>query len=78
MARVLAVGLGNMGRSHALAHHRMGSQIVGPVNRSDVDLPQELQIYPGFARWRKVRRLRPIWSSSPPMPTAMQTWRFKR
>ena len=48
MTRVLVVGLGNMGRSHALAHHRMGSQIVGLVNRSDVELPAELQGYPCF------------------------------
>jgi predicted dehydrogenase len=48
MARVLVIGLGNMGQSHALAHHRMGSQIVGLVNRSDVELPQELQAYPRF------------------------------
>lgn len=48
MTRVLVVGLGNMGRSHALAHHRMGSQIVGLVNRSEVDLSAELQGYPRF------------------------------
>ncbi len=34
--RVLAAGLGNMGRSHALASHRHpGFEIVGLVNRSD-------------------------------------------
>ncbi len=46
--RVLVVGLGNMGQSHALAHHRLGSQIVGLVNRSPRDLPQELAGYPRF------------------------------
>jgi predicted dehydrogenase len=42
------MGLGNMGRSHALAHHHMGSQITGLVNRSDVDLPEELRDCPRF------------------------------
>ena len=32
--RVLIAGLGNMGMSHALAHHKAGSEIVGLVNRS--------------------------------------------
>ena len=33
--RVLAAGLGNMGRSHALAYHRHpGFEIAGLVNRS--------------------------------------------
>ncbi|MCP5085287.1 MAG: Gfo/Idh/MocA family oxidoreductase [Rhodobacteraceae bacterium] len=45
--RVLIAGLGNMGVSHALAHHATpGSQIVGLVNRSPVDLPPELSGYP--------------------------------
>ena len=48
MTRVLVVGLGNMGRSHALAHHHMGSQIVGLVNRSEVDLPEDLRPYRRF------------------------------
>lgn len=48
MTKVLVIGLGNMGRSHALAHHRMGSRIVGLVNRSEVDLPEELRPYPRF------------------------------
>ena len=35
--RVLSAGLGNMGRSHALAYHRNpGYQIVGLVNRTSV------------------------------------------
>jgi predicted dehydrogenase len=47
MIRVLVAGLGNMGRSHALAyHHDPAFQIVGLVNRSAVDLPVELQGYP--------------------------------
>lgn len=48
MTRVLIAGLGNMGVSHALAHHKLGSEIVGLINRSDVDLPEELQSYPRF------------------------------
>ncbi|AWB49928.1 oxidoreductase [Gemmobacter aquarius] len=44
--RVLVAGLGNMGRSHALAYHKDPAfQIVGLVNRSAVDLPAELQGY---------------------------------
>ncbi|MEX0280273.1 MAG: Gfo/Idh/MocA family protein [Arenibacterium sp.] len=48
MTRVLIAGLGNMGLSHALAHHALGSDIVGLVNRSDVALPEALQGYPRF------------------------------
>ena len=45
--RVLVAGLGNMGRSHALAYHKMdGVEIAALVNRSKVALPTELQIYP--------------------------------
>ena len=46
--RVLIAGLGNMGLSHALAHHKIGSEIVGLVNRSPVALPPELMDYPLF------------------------------
>lgn len=49
MTRVLVVGLGNMGMSHALAHHKLDtSNIVGLVNRSDIALPDELANYPMF------------------------------
>ena len=45
--KVLVAGLGNMGRSHALAYHNDPAfLIVGLVNRSKVDLPAELQGYP--------------------------------
>lgn len=45
--KVLVAGLGNMGRSHALAyHHDPAFEIVGLVNRSAVDFPVELQDYP--------------------------------
>ena len=50
MIRVLIAGLGNMGHSHALAHHNHpDAQIVGLVNRSGAtDIP-ELQGYPIFS-----------------------------
>ncbi|MFK7892848.1 MAG: Gfo/Idh/MocA family protein [Granulosicoccus sp.] len=41
--KVLVAGLGNMGRSHALAYHEHeGFEVVGLVNRSSPDLPQAL------------------------------------
>ena len=50
--RVLVAGLGNMGRSHALAYHRNpGFEIAGLVNRSAVTLPDEMagmSIRPSF------------------------------
>ncbi|HCQ64511.1 MAG TPA: oxidoreductase [Rhodobacteraceae bacterium] len=49
MTRVMVAGLGNMGMSHALAHHHhQGAEIVGLVNRSTVELPPALQSYPTF------------------------------
>lgn len=47
MIKVLVVGLGNMGISHALAyHHDPDFEIVGLVNRSAPDLPEALRDYP--------------------------------
>ncbi|MEP9372249.1 Gfo/Idh/MocA family oxidoreductase [Mesorhizobium sp. KR1-2] len=44
--RVLVAGLGNMGRSHALAYHRNpGFEIASLVNRSQVELPPEMSGY---------------------------------
>ncbi|MDX0676648.1 gfo/Idh/MocA family oxidoreductase [Sinorhizobium medicae] len=44
--RVLSAGLGNMGRSHALAYHQNpGFEVAGLVNRSKVSLPEELAAY---------------------------------
>jgi predicted dehydrogenase len=44
--RVLVAGLGNMGRSHALAYHNNpGFEIVGLVNRSKPVLAPELGGY---------------------------------
>ena len=49
MIRVLIAGLGNMGLSHALAHHRHpDAQIVGLVNRSGRIDHAELRGYPVF------------------------------
>jgi predicted dehydrogenase len=45
--KVLIAGLGNMGMSHALAHHKAGADVV-LVNRSPVTLPQPLEKYPLF------------------------------
>jgi predicted dehydrogenase len=59
MTRVLVVGLGNMGRSHALAHHRLGSEIVGLVNRSDVELPDELCNYPRLRTFEEGLQTKP-------------------
>ncbi|WP_299783998.1 Gfo/Idh/MocA family oxidoreductase [uncultured Roseobacter sp.] len=52
--KVLIAGLGNMGRSHALAHDGLaGTEIVGLVNRSDVSLPDALQAYPIYSDFGK-------------------------
>jgi predicted dehydrogenase len=51
--RVVVAGLGNMGMSHALAHHRLGSDIVGLVNRSPVALRPELAGYPLLRTWEE-------------------------
>jgi len=51
--KILVVGLGNMGASHASAYHRNdGFEIVGLVSRSiktRTDIPDELAGYPTFA-----------------------------
>ena len=59
--RTLVVGLGNMGRSHALSYHRDPAfEIVGLVNRSAPDLAPELQGLPVTADFDEaLRRLRP-------------------
>jgi predicted dehydrogenase len=45
--RTFVLGLGQMGRSHALAYHaNPGFEIIGLSNRSAVDLPPELASYP--------------------------------
>ncbi|MEL6465611.1 MAG: Gfo/Idh/MocA family oxidoreductase [Pseudomonadota bacterium] len=60
MTSVLIVGLGNMGLSHALAHHaHPDADIVGLVNRSDVALPEVLQTYPRFRAFDEGMSTRP-------------------
>ncbi|GLK65473.1 Gfo/Idh/MocA family protein [Paracoccus kondratievae] len=59
--RVLVAGLGNMGRSHAVAWLKQpGAEIVGLVNRSPVELPPELAAIPQSQDYHEaLRRLRP-------------------
>lgn len=60
MTRVIIAGLGNMGLSHALAHHHHpGAYILGLVNRSPVDLPPELQGYPIYKTFDEALELQP-------------------
>ena len=60
MTRVLVAGLGNMGLSHALAHHHHPEAgIVGLVNRSPVDLPDALRGYPMFGTFEEGLATRP-------------------
>jgi predicted dehydrogenase len=55
--RVLVVGLGNMGRSHALAYHRHeGFEIVGLVNRRPPQLAPELAAYLVLADYAEALR----------------------
>lgn len=57
MIRVLVAGLGNMGRSHALAYHTNPAfEVVGLVNRSAVDLPDALAGYPVFTDFEAALR----------------------
>jgi predicted dehydrogenase len=50
--RVLVAGLGNMGRSHALAYHREpGYEIVGLVSRGG-KVPEGLEAYPHYTEFR--------------------------
>jgi len=59
--RVLVAGLGNMGRSHALAYHRhQGFEIVGLVNRRAPKLDVELAGYQVLADYQAaLRELKP-------------------
>lgn len=58
--RVVVAGLGNMGRSHALAYHANPQvEVIGLVNRSDVDLPDALQGYPRLDTFEDGLALKP-------------------
>lgn len=60
MTRVLILGLGHMGISHALAHHKMHqSEIVALVNRSSVQLPDEIAGYPFFSSFDEGMKTKP-------------------
>ncbi len=60
MIRVIIAGLGNMGLSHAMAHHQNpASEIVGLVNRSSVDLPEALAGYPRFTSFDDAMATKP-------------------
>ena len=79
--RVLVAGLGNMGRSHALAYHNNpGFEIAALVNRSDVPLPAALSGYgiQPLLRGGAARAESPTSPRSPPIPTAMPTMRSRR
>jgi predicted dehydrogenase len=58
--KVLVVGLGQMGRSHAVAYHNNREfEIVGLVNRGPVELPPELDAYPMLGSFQEGLALRP-------------------
>ena len=61
MIRVLVVGLGQMGQSHAVAYAKLPEfELVGLVNRSDVDLPDALSHLPVARDFSaELARLRP-------------------
>jgi predicted dehydrogenase len=61
MIRVLVAGLGNMGRSHALAYHKDPNfEIAGLVNRSPADVPEDLRGYPVTGDFNEaLERLKP-------------------
>ena len=67
--RVLVAGLGNMGRSHALAYHRHpGFEIAGLVNRSAPRVSEELAGYAVFTDYpsalRELNASRCAWLTS--------------
>jgi predicted dehydrogenase len=58
--KVVVVGLGQMGRSHALAYHNNPEfEIVGLVNRGAVELPPALRGYPMLESFQAGLALRP-------------------
>lgn len=60
MIKAVIAGLGNMGRSHALALHKHPDvEVIGLVNRSDIDLPRELAGYPLFRTFEEGLALSP-------------------
>lgn len=60
MIRAVIAGLGNMGLSHALALHSLpGVEIISLINRSPVELPEELQSYPRLKSFSDGLELKP-------------------
>ncbi|MFS4437454.1 Gfo/Idh/MocA family protein [Paracoccaceae bacterium GXU_MW_L88] len=60
MIKVLIIGMGTMGRSHALAHHEDPDvEIVGLVNRSPVRLPKPFHAYPLFTSFEDGMETKP-------------------
>lgn len=58
--RVLVIGLGQMGRSHALAYHKSRHyEIVGLINRGPVELAPELHVYPMLGSFEEGLALKP-------------------
>lgn len=58
--KVFVAGLGQMGRSHALAYHTNPAfDVVGLHNRTEVDLPPELAQYPRIDTFEAGLALRP-------------------
>ncbi|MGB7242606.1 MAG: Gfo/Idh/MocA family oxidoreductase [Sulfitobacter sp.] len=58
--KVVVAGLGNMGISHALAYHtHPEAEIVGLINRSDVEVPSELRGYPRFKTFEQGMATKP-------------------
>lgn len=59
--RVMVAGLGNMGLSHALTYHKNPCfEIVGLVNRSSINLPEELRSYPLMTSYEEaLQQLKP-------------------
>ena len=58
--RTVVIGLGTMGLSHALAYHRdPGFEIVGLLNRSPCDLPDELAGYTWLESFEAALALQP-------------------
>ncbi len=80
--RILVVGLGNMGASHASAYHRLdGFEIVGLCSRSirSKEIPEELSGYPLFENYETaLAELGPTPRRSTPGRTPMRISRSRR
>ncbi len=60
MIKAVVAGLGNMGKSHALAlHNHPDVEVIALVNRSGVDLPSELEGYPRLTTFEEGLALAP-------------------